>query len=345
MNIEVDNGEDREAVIKSAFSAAKKAHPDMELTPSSKSADKEERDADHDSEGIEKSMIIRLILSAILFGIGFFFKEESLPSLLINSAAYIIIGGDVLLKAIKNIIKGKVFDENFLMSIATIGAFSIASYREAVAVMLFYQVGELFQDLSVSKSRKSIKSLMALKPDYANLLVDEKEVIADPQDIEIGSLIVIKPGERVPIDGTVVKGDSLVDTSALTGESVPREVSAGDEVLSGTINLNSVLILKTVRKFSDSAVSRILELVESAGKKKAKSEKFITRFAKYYTPIVVFLALGLAVIPPLVTGAGVGGWINRALVFLVVSCPCALVLSVPLPSSEVSARPQERNPR
>jgi Cd2+/Zn2+-exporting ATPase len=216
------------------------------------------------------------------------------------------------------------------MSIATIGAFSIASYREAVAVMLFYQVGELFQDLSVSKSRKSIKSLMALKPDYANLLVDEKEVIADPQDIEIGSLIVIKPGERVPIDGTVVKGDSLVDTSALTGESVPREVSAGDEVLSGTINLNSVLILKTVRKFSDSAVSRILELVESAGKKKAKSEKFITRFAKYYTPIVVFLALGLAVIPPLVTGAGFGGWINRALVFLVVSCPCALVLSVPL---------------
>lgn len=330
LNIEVDNGEDREAVIKSAFSAAKKAHPDMELTPSSKSADKEERDADHDSEGIEKSMIIRLILSAILFGIGFFFKEESLPSLLINSAAYIIIGGDVLLKAIKNIIKGKVFDENFLMSIATIGAFSIASYREAVAVMLFYQVGELFQDLSVSKSRKSIKSLMALKPDYANLLVDEKEVIADPQDIEIGSLIVIKPGERVPIDGTVVKGDSLVDTSALTGESVPREVSAGDEVLSGTINLNSVLILKTVRKFSDSAVSRILELVESAGKKKAKSEKFITRFAKYYTPIVVFLALGLAVIPPLVTGAGFGGWINRALVFLVVSCPCALVLSVPL---------------
>jgi len=333
LNIEIEPNEDRAEVLKSAISAAKNAHPGIELaaSPKQEPLHKSSNDAlDDDEEKEKRIMIIRLIVSSVLFGIGFLFGDGSVPSLIINLIAYLIIGGEVLLKAFRNILKGKVFDENFLMSVATIGAFFIKSYHEAAAVMLFYQVGEFFQDLSVSKSRKSIKSLMELKPYFANLLVGEEEVKVDPAKVAVGSHIIVKPGERIPIDGIVLQGSGLVDTSALTGESMPREANEGDEVLSGTINLNSVLVLKTIRSLETSAVSRILELVEKAGEKKARTEKFITRFAKYYTPIVVFLALALAIIPPVLTGAPFSGWVKRALAFLVVSCPCALVLSVPL---------------
>ena len=332
LNIEIEPNEDRAEVLKSAISAAKNAHPGIELaaSPKQEPLHKSSNEAlDDDEEKEKRIMIIRLIVSSVLFGIGFL-GDGSVPSLIINLIAYLIIGGEVLLKAFRNILKGKVFDENFLMSVATIGAFFIKSYHEAAAVMLFYQVGEFFQDLSVSKSRKSIKSLMELKPYFANLLVGEEEVKVDPAKVAVGSHIIVKPGERIPIDGIVLQGSGLVDTSALTGESMPREANEGDEVLSGTINLNSVLVLKTIRSLETSAVSRILELVEKAGEKKARTEKFITRFAKYYTPIVVFLALALAIIPPVLTGAPFSGWVKRALAFLVVSCPCALVLSVPL---------------
>ena len=245
--------------------------------------------------------------------------------------SYIIVGGDVVKRAVKNIFKGQVFDENFLMSIATIGAFFIGEYPEGVAVMLFYQVGELFQSYAVGKSRKSIASLMDIRPDYANVKKGDELVKVDPDEVQIGDIIVIKAGEKIPLDGKVIEGSSMIDTSALTGESVPREVEVGSDILSGFININGVITAEVTKEFGESTVSKILDLVENASSKKSNSEQFITKFARYYTPVVVIIAVFLAIIPPLVIdGATFSDWIYRALAFLVVSCPCALVISIPL---------------
>lgn len=245
--------------------------------------------------------------------------------------SYIIVGGDVVKRAVKNIFKGQVFDENFLMSIATIGAFFIGEYPEGVAVMLFYQVGELFQSYAVGKSRKSIASLMDIRPDYANVKKGDELVKVDPDEVQIGDIIVIKAGEKIPLDGKVIEGSSMIDTSALTGESVPREVEVGSDILSGGININGVITAEVTKEFGESTVSKILDLVENASSKKSNSEQFITKFARYYTPVVVIIAVFLAIIPPLVIdGATFSDWIYRALAFLVVSCPCALVISIPL---------------
>jgi Cd2+/Zn2+-exporting ATPase len=245
--------------------------------------------------------------------------------------SYIIVGGDVVEKAVKNILRGKVFDETFLMSIATIGAFLIGEYPEGVAVMLFYQVGELFQSYAVDKSRKSIATLMDIRPDYANLKKGDELVKVDPDEVKIGDIIVIKAGEKVPLDGKVIDGNSMLDTSALTGESVPREVEVGSDILSGCININGVITAEVTKEFGESTVSKILDLVENASSKKSNSEQFITKFARYYTPVVVIIAAILAIVPPLVIdGATFSDWVYRALSFLVVSCPCALVISIPL---------------
>ena len=245
--------------------------------------------------------------------------------------AYLIVGFEVVLEAVENIFKGKVFDENFLMTIATIGAFAIGEFPEAVAVMLFYQVGELFQSYAVDKSRKSIASLMEIRPDYANVKRNNEISKINPEEVKIGETIIVKPGEKIPLDGKIIKGNSMLDTSALTGESLPREVKENDEVLSGCINQNGLLEIEVTKEFGESTVSKILDLVENASSKKSKSENFITKFAKYYTPAVVIIAVFLAVIPTLVIeGAEFTDWLYRALTFLVVSCPCALVISIPL---------------
>ena len=277
-------------------------------------------------------------LKRILLGAGLFFLavliEKLIPVignfvLIFYLLAYTVVGGDVVKKAISNIARGQIFDENFLMLIATVGAFFVGEYPEAVAVMLFYQVGEWFQSFAVNNSRKSIKELMNIRPDYAVVLRQGQEVEVDPDEVLIGELIVVKPGERVPLDGKIVRGTCSLDTMALTGESVPRDVACGDEVISGCINLNSAIEVKVTREFAESTVTKILDLVENASSQKAVTEQFITRFARYYTPVVVILAAMLAVIPSLVVG-NFAIWLYRALSFLVISCPCALVISVPL---------------
>ena len=257
--------------------------------------------------------------------------ENEIINNIIFVISYLIVGFEILKKAIRNIVRGKVFDENFLMSVATIGAFAIGEYPEAVAVMLFYQIGELFQSYAVDKSRKSIASLMDIRPDYANVYREGNIETVNPEEVKIGETIVIKPGEKIPLDGKIIEGKTTLDTKALTGESLPREVSEGDEVLSGCINLNGMIKIEVTKEFGESTVSKILDLVENASSKKSKSENFITKFAKYYTPTVVIIALILAILPPLVIqGATFSDWIYRALSFLVVSCPCALVISIPL---------------
>lgn len=275
---------------------------------------------------------IKIIIALALFLIAMVIKfENEWINNGIFIVSYIIVGFEILRKAVRNIFRGKVFDENFLMSIATLGAFAIGEFPEAVAVMLFYQVGELFQDYAVDKSRKSIASLMDIRPDYANIIRDGKEEKVDPSEVRIGDTIIIKPGEKVPLDGVVVDGKTTLDTKALTGESVPRGVEVGDQVLSGCINLNGVIKVKVTKEYGESTVSKILDLVENASSKKAKSENFITKFAAYYTPIVVIIAIILAIVPPLIIeGANFQDWLYRALSFLVVSCPCALVISIPL---------------
>ncbi len=279
-----------------------------------------------------KKELYKIIISAILFVIALVIPFSNIwINRCIFIVSYLFVAFEVLKEALENITKGEVFDENFLMSVATIGAFAIGEFPEAVAVMLFYQIGELFQDYAVDKSRKSISSLMDIRPDYANVLRDGKEEKTNPADVKIGEEIVVKPGEKVPIDGIVVDGTSFIDTKALTGETVPKKVGKDDEILSGCINKDGVLKIKVTKKYDDSTVSKILELVENASSKKSKSEKFITKFAKYYTPIVVIIAVILAIIPPLIiNGATFSEWIYRALSFLVVSCPCALVISIPL---------------
>lgn len=281
----------------------------------------------------QKKTLIRIIASACLLAAAYaltsFISFEWWIELMIFLVPYGVIGWDILFKAGRNIAHGQVFDENFLMCIATVGAFAIKEYPEAVFVMLFYQVGELFQSYAVGKSRRSISEMMDIRPDYANINRDGQLVQVDPEEVKIGDTIVVKPGERVPLDGVIVSGSSALDTAALTGESLPREVQSGDDVISGCVNMSGVLEIRVTKEFGQSTVSKILDLVENSSSKKAKAENFITKFARYYTPCVVIAALLLAVIPPLILG-GWGEWIERALIFLVISCPCALVISVPL---------------
>lgn len=284
------------------------------------------------NQSIEKKEFFRLGIALVLFIIGIIVNLDKMYEFIIFGVAYIIAGGEVLLRAFKNILRGQVFDENFLMAIATIGAFAIGEFPEGVAVMLFYEVGEMFQDYAVNKSRKSISDLMNIRPDFANLItINGEEKRVAPESVNVGSIIVVRAGEKVPLDGVVLSGEATLDVSALTGESLPKEVEAKDDVLAGSINKSGLLKIKVTKSFGESTVSKILDLVENAGNKKSPTEKFITKFARYYTPVVVFSALALAIIPPLViSGESFSPWISRALIFLVVSCPCALVVSIPL---------------
>lgn len=279
----------------------------------------------------QKRMLLRIGAGAVIFAAAMLLPLEGLWRLGIFLAAYGVTGWDVLWRAVRNIARGKIFDENFLMSIATVGAFVLGEYPEGVAVMLFYQVGEWFQGYAVHRSRRSIAELMDIRPDYANVERDGQTLRVDPEEVAIGETILVKPGEKIPLDGEVIQGSSTLDTAALTGESLPREAGPGTEVLSGCINGGGLLRIRVTKHFGESTVSKILEMVENASSKKARSENFITRFAKYYTPVVVIAAALLAVVPPLVVpGAQFAEWVHRALIFLVISCPCALVISVPM---------------
>ena len=290
----------------------------------------------------QKKTLTRIVIAAAMLVALHFIPVEGWPRFGLYFAAYLIIGYDILIKAAKGIKNGQIFDENFLMAIATVGAFALAiyersgDYTEAVAVMLFYQVGEWFQSYAVGKSRRNISDLMDIRPDYANIEVGGKLEKVDPDEVEIGSVIVVRPGEKIPIDGIVTEGESSLNTSALTGESLPRDVKAGDEIVSGCINMTGLLKIRTVKEFGESTVSKILDLVENASSRKSRSEDFISRFARVYTPAVCIAALALALLPPLVRvfamglDAGWDEWIYRALTFLVISCPCALVISIPL---------------
>ena len=287
----------------------------------------------------QKTMLYRIIIAAVL--VAAVTVLEKILELNVWIAAvlymvpYFVIGYDILKKAWKGILKRQVFDENFLMAVATVGAIALGEFREGVAVMLFYQIGELFQSVAVGKSRKNIAALMDIRPDYANIVVDGQIEKVDPDEVEIGTIIVVNPGEKVPIDGIIIEGNTSLNTSALTGESVPRDAACGDEVISGCINLTGTIHIRTTKEFGDSTVSKILDLVENSSLKKSRSENFITKFAKYYTPAVCYSALALALIPPIfnmIMGnpAAWQTWIIRALTFLVISCPCALVISIPL---------------
>lgn len=287
-----------------------------------------------------KKRIKRVGAGAAVYAAAVLFSRwmpfDRMPDVMANAelilflAAYFVIGGDVVKKAVKNIGQGQIFDENFLMMIATVGAFIVGEYAEAVAVMLFYQVGECFQSYAVNRSRKSIADLMDIRPDYANVIRDGETVEVSPEEVAIGEIIVVKPGERIPLDGVITKGSSSLDTMALTGESVPRDVTEGEAVISGCVNQSGVLEVRVTKNFGESTVAKILNLVENAGNRKAEAEHFITKFARYYTPLVVGCAALLAVLPPLILGGGWADWIYRALSFLVISCPCALVISIPL---------------
>lgn len=326
MTIDTDN-------IEKVKSKIKEIEPEVEI----EDADVEKAIVSTSELAENKWTIIKAVSGLLLLIAGLVFEEEihntpfHIAEFLVFGTGYLIVGWKVISSAVKNIVRGQFFDEQFLMTIATLGAFAIDEMPEAVAVMLFYVVGELFQDIAVNRSRKSIKALLEIKPEYANLVVDGESTRVSPESIQVGDTIIVKAGEKIPLDGEVIEGNSFVDTSALTGESVPRKVKEKDTVLSGTINQTGVLTIKVTKLFSESSVSRILELVENASSKKAETEKFITTFAKYYTPVVVVGALLLAVLPPLlVSGQTFSEWIYRALVVLVISCPCALVISIPL---------------
>lgn len=324
MTLEVESGHDLE-VENEARAVIGKLEPDVKVISLKDVKEEEGRNSN-------KNRLIRIIIAFVLFLALIIIKPSNnwvaLASYLV---VYVLIGGDIVKRAVTNIFRGEVFDENFLMSVATIGAFFIGEYPEAVAVMLFYQVGEWFQSAAVDQSRKSIAKLMDIRPDSANLLVNGQIKAVAPDTIEIGQQILVKPGEKVPLDGQIIDGSSMVDTSALTGESVPRTVKVGDEILGGFINKNGALTINVTKKFGDSTVSKILDLVENASSKKAPAENFISKFARYYTPVVVVLAILLAVIPPFIfPDTSINEWVYRALTFLVISCPCALVISVPL---------------
>ncbi|MGI5891792.1 MAG: heavy metal translocating P-type ATPase [Bacillota bacterium] len=327
--VETDDSTAFNKLEEEIISVVKRIEPEISLVSEEKNAKVQIKEIGKDFES-KKKAIIRLMLSAALFVLGLTLNLPFIAELALFFISYCIVGGQIVLRAVKNISRGQVFDENLLMTIATVGAFLIGELPEGVAVMLFYQVGEFFQEIAVDRSRKSINSLMDIRADFAHLKVGADLRRVSPQAVEIGDLIVIKPGEKVPLDGKVIEGNSLVDTSALTGESLPRDVEPGNDILSGSININGVLTVQVTRSFAQSTAAKILELVQSAGSRKAQTENFITKFARYYTPLVVISALLIALVPPLVQGAGFSDWIYRSLVFLVISCPCALVISIPL---------------
>ncbi|MGE7868062.1 heavy metal translocating P-type ATPase [Bacillus paramycoides] len=328
LRVEVANKRELESTVQDIKNVVQKLEPDVKVVR------EEEKGHNHGhdhGDGNVKKMIGRLVVGGILTGIAALAGLPQMITIPLFVLAYLLIGGDIVWRAVRNITRGQLFDENFLMAIATLGAFAIQQYPEAVAVMLFYQVGELFQSIAVNRSRKSITSLMDIRPDYANVKVGNETKQVSPEDVQIGDYIIVKPGEKVPLDGKVVEGTSMMDTSALTGESVPREVEVGNDVLSGFVNQNGVLTIEVTKEFGESTVSKILDLVQNASSKKAPTENFITKFARYYTPVVVITAAIMAFIPPLILeGATFSDWIYRALVFLVISCPCALVVSIPL---------------
>ena len=326
LSIEADDRQKLPSLVRQAEQIALEIEPDIKVSFSEKKP--EESDADERRERLSR---IFLCAGAVLFAAGMLLRLPQPMALALFLPAYLFAGGQVLWRALKNIAKGQVFDENFLMAVASLGAFAIGEAPEGVAVMLFYQVGELFQDLAVSRSRRSIAALMDIRPDFANLKTGGELRRVSPEEVGVGDVIAVKPGEKVPLDGTVLEGFSSLDTTALTGESLPRDVAPGIEVLAGSINKSGLLTIEVTKEFAESTVTKILDLVQNAGSKKAPTENFITKFARYYTPLVVFAALALAVIPPFVVpGASLADWVHRALVFLVVSCPCALVISIPL---------------
>ena len=334
MKIEFADDADTDGIIAKITDLVASLEPDVKVSVMREETAAAPKTEELKEDNSFRNAVIKLVVAAVIYIVAILwqrFQGNNALTLVLFAAALLAAGGEVILTACKNISKGRVFDENFLMSLATIGAFGISDYKEGVAVMLFYQVGELFQSYAVGKSRKSISSLMDIRPDYANLKIGGEYCRVSPVEVKIGDYIQVKVGEKIPLDGVVVKGSSMVDTSALTGESVPRDVKEGSEVLSGCINLNGVLELQVTKNFGESTVMQILDMVENATSKKSKPENFITRFARYYTPVVVICAVLLAVIPPLfVPGQAFTDWLYRALVFLVVSCPCALVISVPL---------------
>ncbi|MBE6081661.1 cadmium-translocating P-type ATPase [Acidilutibacter cellobiosedens] len=329
LKVEIDEIPRAETVSDEVRSIVKRIEPDVIIHEIGGMTTDEIKD-DLKTEEEEKNDNIKFVIGVIVFLAAVIFKFEYRIEFILFFISYIIIGGEVLINAFKNILKGKVFDENFLMSIATIGAFIIGEYPEAVSVMLFYEIGEYFQGKAVDHSRKSISTLLDIRPDYANIETNEGIKKVDPNKIEIGQYIIVKPGEKVPLDGIVVEGNSFVDTSNITGESVPRSIQPGDNILSGFVNKEGLLKVRTIKKFGESTVSKILDLVENSSKQKANIEKFITRFSKYYTSVVVFSAIALAFIPPLFFHQDLSTWVYRALIFLVASCPCALVVSIPL---------------
>ncbi|MDF2674063.1 MAG: heavy metal translocating P-type ATPase [Clostridiales bacterium] len=319
-----------EQIVKKAGDIVYKYEPDVKVVEEVKNNKNDKTKSKLIDDDMKKD-IIKIVSGAVIFILAQILKLPFWGELSLFLLSYLLVGSEVLVRAIKNIFKGQVFDENFLMTIATIGAFVVGEFPEGVAVMLFYQVGELFQDIAVNRSRRSITDLMDIRADYANLKVGENIQRVSPEEVKIGDEILIKPGEKVPLDGIVIEGNSAMDTSALTGESVPRNVSMGEDILSGFINKNGVLTVKVTKLFGESTVAKILELVQNASTRKAPTEKFITKFARYYTPAVVFLALGIAVIPPIIIpGSQFSEWLYRGLIFLVISCPCALVISIPL---------------
>ena len=334
LTLEIDSGINKDEVINSVIELIDSIEPGLDIQVQNKSESAKEIKKVEKKKDNSKKDLFKIIAGVLVFIFAFYQEAtgiESRYSLIVFIVSYILVGGDVLYKALRNIKTGRIFDENFLMTVATVGAISIGEPSEAVGVMLFYKIGEYLQELAVGKSRKSISDLMQIRPDVANLKVGNSLKVVDPEEVEIGDYIVVKPGEKVPLDGLVVEGNSMVDTSALTGESVLRTVNKGDELLSGFINKNALLTVQVTKDFSESTVSKILDMVENASSKKSKTENFISVFSRYYTPIVVTLAALLAILPPVfIKGALFSEWIHRGLIFLVVSCPCALVLSIPL---------------
>ena len=332
LSVEIDC-DNEEKIIKNIIDIINDTEPGLDIQIEGQREIKEDK-TQKSIKNNEKLNLLKIIAGAIVFIFAFYQEiagRENKYSLLIFLVAYLLVGGDVLYKALRNITKGRIFDENFLMSVATIGAIAIGEPSEAVGVMLFYKIGEYLQELAVGKSRKSISELMQIRPDMANLKLGNTIKVVNPEDVNIGDYIIVKPGEKVPLDGVVIEGSSMMDTSALTGESVLRTVKKGDNLLSGFINKNALLTVQVTKDFSESTASKILDMVENASSKKSKTENFISVFSRYYTPIVVGLALLIAILPPIfMQGATFSEWIHRGLIFLVVSCPCALVLSIPL---------------
>ena len=330
IKVDIENELDRGRIKESIIKLVNKFEPGVEVLDLSIKDMDSSHDHSHEHGNFDTHELIRIVSSLILFIIPPLLKLQGGIRLSTYLLAYFIVGYDILIRAGKNLVNRTPFDENFLMTLATIGAFIIGEYPEGVAVMLFYQVGELFQGMAVNRSRKSIKALTDIMPDYANLEKDNEIVVVDPTEVRIGDYIIIKPGEKVPLDGLVVEGESSLDTSNITGESVPRSIGVGNQIISGVINNQGLLKVKVEKEFGESTVTKILDLVENASSRKAPTEQFITKFARYYTPAVVFIALGIGILPTLFLNGELTDWAYRAFVFLVISCPCALVISIPL---------------